>query len=135
MDRPLAADLAKLSAAAVRYGRQGAILWALWMAGNEIVRVSAVPLPGSLVGMLLLLALLWTGVLRIEHVQDLANIGLKHLMFFFIPFAVGVTAWSGLFQASGVVLMASLIGSAVTGVIIAGLAAQWLIPSRDDARP
>jgi holin-like protein len=84
------------------------------------------PLPGNLVGMLLLLALLRLGVVRLEQVQDAATLLLQHLNLFFIPLAVGLMAWGGLLGASGVSLGVSLAGSAAVCLAVAGLAGQRL---------
>src|SRR6266545_7078432 len=48
------------------------LLVALFYAGAALVRFTGVPLPGNLVGMLLLLAVLRLGIVRLEHIQDAA---------------------------------------------------------------
>ena len=122
--------LGALVATSLRYGVQLGILWTVLTAGSLLSSTLRLPLPGNLTGMLLLLAALWSGVLPLEWVADVANLLVKHLMLFFIPLAVGLIVWQGLFEASGVVIVGSLIGSAVAGVLAAGLAAQFLAKSR-----
>ena len=46
--------------------------------------------PASVIGMLLLLALLATGVMKVEHVKDKADFLLNDLPFFFIPITVSI---------------------------------------------
>ncbi len=102
------------------------ILVLLFYAGAALVQATGAPLPGNLVGMLLLLALLWSGAVRLEHVQDAASLLLKHLNFFFVPLAVGLMAWGGLLGASGAGLALSLAGSAAVCLAVAGLVGQRL---------
>jgi holin-like protein len=102
------------------------LLVVLFYTGAGLVERTGVPLPGNLVGMLLLLALLRLGVVRLEQVQDAATLLLKHLNLFFVPLAVGLTAWGGLLGASGVGLAVSLAGSAAVCLAVAGLTGQRL---------
>lgn len=110
----------------LRLAGQLGLLWVVLSAGGMLARALALPLPGNLAGMLLLLGLLWTGVIRLEWVHDLASILVRHLMLFFIPLAVGLMVWQNLLASSGLVIGASLLGSAVVGILAAGLAAQFI---------
>jgi holin-like protein len=102
------------------------LLVLLFCAGAALVGATGLPLPGNLVGMLLLLALLRLGVVRLEHVQDASTLVLKHLNLFFVPLAVGLMAWGGLLGASGAGLGVSLAGSAAVCLAVAGLIGQRL---------
>jgi holin-like protein len=103
-------------------------LVALFYAGSAVVAGTGLPLPGNLVGMLLLLALLRVGVVRQEHVEEAAGLLLKHLNLFFIPLAVGLMAWGGLLGTGGVGLGVSLLGSAAVCLVVSGAVGQWLAP-------
>ena len=109
------------------------LLVGLYYTGTELVRVTGVPLPGNLVGMLLLLGLLKLGIIKLDHVQDAAALLLQHLNLFFIPLAVGLMAWGGVLGASGIGLGISLVGSAIVGVAVAGSIGQRLAVQRGTA--
>ena len=113
---------------ALRIGSQCAILGLLFATGTVLAHTFALPLPGNLVGMLLLLLLLSTGALRPAHVEDVAGFVVRHLNFFFIPFVVGLMAWGGLLASSGLVLAGCLIVSAVAGALTAALVATRMSP-------
>lgn len=102
------------------------LLVLLFQAGTTLVQATAVPLPGNLVGMLLLFGLLRLGVVRLDHVQAVAELGLQHLNFFFIPFAVGLMAWTELLGTSGVALVISQVGSMIVCLVITGLLGRRL---------
>jgi holin-like protein len=128
--RPLGLDGSRLRVG-LRYAAQCAVLCALFAAGTALAGAVSLPLPGNLLGMLLLLGLLSLGVVRPAHVQDGSGLLLRHLAFFFIPLNVGLIAWHGLFASSGIALAVSLTGSAVIGMVAAGLIAQWMSPRGD----
>ena len=95
-------------------------------AGAAIVRALRLPLPGNLVGMLLLCALLTSGVIRLEWVEAGASLLVRHLAIFFIPIAVGLMVFGDLFVRNGVAIVVTLIVSAAIGIWVAGLTSQVL---------
>jgi holin-like protein len=110
----------------LRYAIQVVFLYLLFVVGSALSDLLALPLPGSLVGLLLLLLLLYLGVIRPADVQETAAIVVQHLNFFFIPLVVGLMAWRGLFATRGLALAVSLVASVAIGLVAAGLVAQRL---------
>ena len=108
----------------LRFLSQAAILCVLFGVGTLLAQAFSLPLPGNLIGMLLLLVLLLTGVVRPAHVGDLAGLAVQHLNVFFIPFVVGLMAWTTLLSASGLAIGVSLVGSAVAGLAAAAFVAR-----------
>ena len=107
-----------------RIAGQCVLLWLLFEAGSFVAQVSRLPLPGNLVGLLLLLLLLETGFVRATALTECAGFVSRHLGLFFVPYIVGIMVWSSLIATSGVVLGISLIGSAVVGILTAAICAQ-----------
>lgn len=107
------------------------ILWLLNQAGNFIVRFFHLSIPGNVVGMILLFVFLLTGIIKLEWINEAATFLLRHLVFFFIPIAVGIMTFGDLFLQSGLVLIAILVVSASVGMIITGKVAQFLTPKKE----
>jgi holin-like protein len=105
---------------------QIAALLLLSEAGYAFVGALQLPVPGNLVGMLLLFALLTAGVIRLEWVEDGASLLVRHLAFFFIPIAVGLMTFGNLFVRHGVAIVVTLIVSAAIGLCVAGWTSQGL---------
>lgn len=86
----------------------------------------SLPLPGNLVGMLLLLAMLRSGLVRLEWIEAGASVLLAHLAFYFVPIAVGLMGFSDLLQRHGLALLATLLIAAAMGIVCAGFVTQVL---------
>ena len=107
-------------------------LWVVFQIGNYIVAFVGVPLPGNVLGMLLLFTLLSTGVIPVSWVKEATDILLKHLAFFFIPIAVGLMVWGDLFAKSGVWLLLALIISAAIAIAVTGFVVQVTYGKKGD---
>ena len=80
-----------------RAGKRGArlvvqlgVVVAVYAAGCALASVLPIQLPGNIVGMVLLLALLGTGLLKARHVGDACDCLLDNMSLFFIPAGVAI---------------------------------------------
>src|ERR671927_139154 len=80
--------------ALLRLPLQSALLYGVFWLGSWLVEALRLPLPANLVGLCLLLGLLWAGLVKPSHLDVVSGLVSKHLSFFFVPFAVGLTAGS-----------------------------------------
>jgi len=85
------------------------------------------PMPGNVIGMLILYALLALRLVRLEWLEPTAGLFNRHLAFFFIPLVVGLLALPGSLVAQhGAALLVILIVTAAAGVVATGGLASWL---------
>jgi len=90
--------------AAARIGRvavQSALIAAVWFAADFAARTLKLPVPGGVVGLVLLLALLFCGGVAPRWVKAGADWLLSDMLLFFIPAAVAAVQYGGLFRADG----------------------------------
>src|SRR6516162_1753489 len=99
---------------------QVGLLWAIFGVSNVVVTRLHLRVPGNIVGMLLLLALLSTGVVQERWVAAAAGVLAKHLAFFFIPIAVGLMDCGGLLWPVGHRLLLAIVVSSVAGMAVSG---------------
>lgn len=91
---------------------QVAGLTAFSMLINQLTPLLHIPIPGSIIGMLVLFLLLESGVIRLNWVEVGASWLLAELLLFFIPSAVGVMKYSSLLEVNGLqVLAVVLVGT------------------------
>ena len=107
------------------------LLWMIFWAGTEIVNFTHLPLPGNVMGMLLLFVLLLTGIVKPIHIESATNLLLKHMSFLFVPIAVGLMDWGNLFVEHGVVLMGAIAAAAMVSIAVTGFTVLWLPKGRD----
>ena len=105
---------------------QIAALFFLNALGHTVATALQLPLPGNLLGMLFLLALLATGVVRLAWVEASATLLIRHLAFFFVPITVGLMGYAELFLDNGPAILVTLVVSAGLGIGVAGLSSQRL---------
>jgi len=100
-------------------------------AGELLSRAFALPLPGPVLGLLLMLVLLRWPLVR-QPVEAAATPLLAHLSLLFVPVGVGVVAHLGLISQYGLRMLVVLVLSTWVGLLVTGLVlkAMW---GRDDA--
>ena len=105
---------------------QTAILTAIFVGCDQLTRLTAIPLPGNVLGVIVLFFLLLTGIIKESHISLAAEFLLHHLVFFFVPIAVGLMQWGSVFYDYGWVLAAAIVGSTALPLVIVGFMARAL---------
>ena len=103
------------------------ILIVIYQVGNLTVKYLHLPIPGNVLGIVVLLVLLWSGLIKVEQIEWAAGWLLKHLGFFFIPISVGLMTLGDIFKTKGWILLVILFISAIMGIIAAGKTTQAVI--------
>ena len=104
-----------------------AILLIAQSVGELAARGSGVPLPGPVVGLLLmLLALRWQPVQRM--VGAAADVLLTHLSLLFVPVGVGVMTHVGLVTQFGARILLVIVVSTWVGLAVTALTMRALLP-------
>lgn len=88
--------------------------------GFWIVRTFDLPIPGNVVGMLILFFLLMTKIVRLEWIEMASNFLLKHFAFFFVPICVSLIGYGTIFMQNAVGFTVSLTVSLILGFYITG---------------
>lgn len=97
------------------------------LAGETVVYVFSLPLPGPVVGMVLLFALLVMQIRPPGEIEETADGILRHLSLLFVPAGVGVVQQLDRLGSEGgriflVVLLSTVVTLAVTAVTFAAVA-------------
>ncbi len=114
----------------IKYLVQSGIILLVCFAGDLLQTFLNLPVPGNITGMLLLLVLLLTGLVKLPMIEDVGNFMLKHLSFFFIPAAVGlITCFSVLEGKWAVLIFISVISTFIIAAVT-GITVQMLMKRR-----
>lgn len=69
---------------------QLALILGICYAGDLIHKATGIPVPGNILGMLILLILLCLKIVKLEQIREVSDFFLKRLAFFFLPPAIGL---------------------------------------------
>lgn len=76
----------------MRIPLQLAVIFAICVAGEFLHRIVGIPLPGNIIGMVLLLALLCLKIIKPEQISGVSSFFLNHLALFFLPPSIAIMA-------------------------------------------
>ena len=106
-------------------------LLVLQLVGEVLARAFSLPLPGPVIGMLLLMPALGWRPLR-EPVTEVARFLLAHLSLLFVPVGVGGITHLDVLRQHGLGLLAVIALSTWIGLAVSALTLRALIRSRAD---
>ncbi|TCQ82229.1 holin-like protein [Ochrobactrum sp. BH3] len=104
---------------------QIATLVGFWLAGEGVVRLSGLPLPGGIVGMALVLALLLSGRVSLFSMKRGAEWFLAEMLLFFVPAVLAVLEHQELLGMLGVKIMAVILVGTLTVMTVTALTVDF----------
>jgi holin-like protein len=103
------------------------ILLAFFGLGTLVNRWLHIPLPGNLLGMLLLTLCLYAGWIRLETVERASAFFIRHMLLFFVPILVGVAQHAHLLVRDPWPIVLSLVVGPALVMLVAGKVVQSYI--------
>jgi holin-like protein len=114
---------------------QMVLIVAIWKAGDILVCLTAAPLPGSIVGMLLLLFFLHRGLLDLSSIKRGTDWFLAEMLLFFVPAVLVVLDHREFLGRTGLKILAVILCGTVAVMICTALTIEmyfrWLSRSGD----
>jgi holin-like protein len=95
--------------------------------GETLSKTLSLPLPGTVVGMLLLLACLITKIIKVDSLKITSNYMLDNLAFFFLPAGVGIISSLNILSGNTLKILTVIIASTLVVTVVTGLTVQGLI--------
>lgn len=92
--------------------------------GELISNSLSLPLPGSIVGMLIFALLLKVGACKEEEVGETSDFLIKNMSLFFIPPGVGVISYFGLIREQWLPIVASAVISTILVILSTAIVFQ-----------
>jgi len=107
------------------------ILFVFYWLGTWIQHTFHLFIPGSVIGMILFLVLLLTGVFKPKWAEEGASLLIRHLPLLFLPITVGAIKYLGLFKGSGIWIVVIVLVSTALVMITGGAVTQLLIRKKE----
>lgn len=82
----------------MRVLRQFGIIIGIWMVGEAVNKLLHLVIPGSIIGMLLLLFLMQSEIIKESDIKEISDFLLGNLAFFFIPAGVALITIGGVLK-------------------------------------
>ncbi|WP_406663247.1 CidA/LrgA family protein [Gallaecimonas sp. GXIMD1310] len=102
--------------------RAFAVIFACLYLGKGLVQLTGLPIPGAIVGLLLLFVLLSTGLLAGSWPAPAASLLMRHMTLLFIPAGVGLINYLDLLSRHAAVLLGTTLISTWLVIALVG----WL---------
>jgi len=100
--------------------RQCFIIFGCLAVGELIVWLTGITIPSSIIGMLLLTALLQTKVVKLEWVKGMSDFLISNLGFFFVPPGVALMLYFDIIKAELLPIIVATLASTVIVLIVTG---------------
>ena len=118
---------------------QIALILLVWQLGDAIARLTGLPVPGSIVALVLLLALLASGWMNLESLKRGTDWFLAEMLLFFVPAVVAVINHHELFGLLGVKILAVILCSTIAVMSVTAMTVElcyrWRVRREPAAAP
>jgi len=111
----------------VKFIKQFAIILAISLAGEALSFFLPLPVPAGIYGILLLLLLLITGTLKVDHVKEVSSFLIEIMPVMFIPAAAGLMQSYHLLAPSLFAYAVIILSSTVAVMAVSGRVTQRVI--------
>jgi len=107
-----------------RYVRAFVIIYLCLYAGNAIAVLLPITIPGSILGMLTLFALLATQILPVHWVKPGCHLLIRYMALLFVPISVGIMNYTDILSAQFGPIVVSIVVSTFLVLTIVGWSAH-----------
>jgi holin-like protein len=95
--------------------------------GNFLSPFSPIPLPGAVIGLVILFLLLLKKIILITDIEETTNSMLSHLSFIFLPAGVGLIDTLGEVSHIWIKLLFLIISTTLITLVTTGVTVQYII--------
>ena len=106
--------------------RQCFIIFGCLAVGELMVWLTGIAIPSSIIGMLLLAALLQTKVIKEEWVKGMSDFLISNMGFFFVPPGVALMLYLDIIKAEFIPIVVATVVSTILVLIVTGWTHQKL---------
>ena len=104
-----------------------AIIMGILFVSHVIKEISNIPIPATVLGMIIMLLLLLSGIVKAKNIEKTANFLLDNLTFLFIPGGVGLITSFGLIKGQVIKILLVVVAATAIGIATTGLTIKLLI--------
>lgn len=102
------------------------IIFGFSFIGNVISNIFRLPVPGSILGMILLFLALQFKILEFRHVDEAGSFLINNMTILFLPAGVGIMAKWNLISHFWAQILLIVVGALVINMLILGKLVEWI---------
>lgn len=102
------------------------IIFGFSFIGNVISNVFRLPVPGSILGMILLFLALQFKILEFHHVDEAGSFLINNMTILFLPAGVGIMAKWNLISHFWAQILLIVVGALIINMLILGKLVEWI---------
>lgn len=106
--------------------RETLIILGIYLLSEFLSLILNLPIPGNILGMLILFILLYSKVVKIEDIENVSDFLLSHLAFFFIPAGVGIMASIDIIKSTWVQILIVCMSTTILVIGVTGATVQCI---------
>lgn len=110
----------------MKYLRQLMIILVTYFVGQVLQTLFHLPIPGSVIGLILLFFALYIRIIKVEMIEDVCEFLLSNMSFLFIPAGVGLMSSFGILKGKWIAFMIILIISTVLVWVVTAYVVKFL---------
>lgn len=114
---------------------QLALILGICYIGDLIHELTGIPIPGNILGMLILLLLLCLKIVKLEQIKEVSDFFLRRLAFFFLPPAIGLMLVGDDVKSQWPLLLILCIAITIVTMAATGWTVQLLNKKSKDTNP
>lgn len=99
---------------------QCSVIFAFLAIGELLVYLTGIPVPSSIIGMILLTCSLKAGIVKEQWIARLADFLVKNIGFFFVPAGVGLIQCTGMLREQWVPIVVATLVSTILIIGVTG---------------
>lgn len=103
------------------------IIAATALTGILLAAVPGFPFPGAVTGMIIMLIMLMTRIIKLDRIKNASGFFIKFLPLFFIPFIVNLLKEQELLREYGFKFLLIIVGTTIITLAATGLTAMLLM--------
>ena len=107
------------------------IISATTLAGFLLSAIPGYPLPGAVSGLILMLLMLLSGIVRLKHISKAAAFLIGFLPLFFVPLIVNLVKETEILKTYGLKLLAVILATTLITMAATGLTAKLLFTLKE----
>lgn len=106
--------------------KEAIIILGIYLLSDFISKFFELPIPGNILGILILLVLLFTKIIKLEKIETISNFFLDHLAFFFIPAGVGLMSSTEIIKDSWLRIIFACVITTIIVIAATGITVQFI---------